>query len=219
MNMDGNLPIAKFAAIHSLLVVCALLCSGCATTVFQSTWRSPDAKPLHLRGRKVAAVFVSRDPLLRRLAEDAMAQEITARGAVGIAAYTFLPDSDVRDPEAAQAKAATLGCAAAAVMRVVGSETQYRHEPPPMFIWGRPPYRRIWGDYWGWGWGTVWAPGYLREERIVKVETLVYSLEDDQLVWAGVSRTFEPLRIESFIAELAVAVSEEMARDGLIADR
>ena len=88
-----------------------------------------------------------------------------------------------------------------------------------MIVWARPPYRRIWGDYWGWGWGTVWAPGYLREERIVKVETLVYSLEDDQLVWAGVSRTLEPLRIESFIAELAVAVSEEMARNGLIADR
>ena len=205
--------------MHSFLAVCALAWFGCATTAFQSTWKSPDAKPLQLGDRKVVAVFVSRDPLLRRVAEDAMAREITARGAVGVAAYTFLSDSEVRDREAAQAKAASLGFAAAAVMRVVGRETQYRHEPPAMIVWARPPYRRIWGDYWGWGWGTVWAPGYLREERIVKVETLVYSLEDDQLVWAGVSRTLEPLRIESFIAELAVAVSEEMARAGLIADR
>jgi hypothetical protein len=205
-------------SIQLLLAVCALACSACATTAFESTWKSPDAKPLQLRGRKVAAVFVSRDPMLRRVAEDAMAKEITARGAMGVAAYTFLSDSEVRDREAAQAKAASLGFAAAAVMRVVGRQTQYVHEPPHV-IWARPPYRRIWGDYWGWGWGTVWAPGYLREERIVKVETLVYSLEDDQLVWAGVSRTFEPLRIEDFIADLAVAVSEEMARDGLIAER
>ncbi len=209
----------KRLTMHSLLAVAALACFGCATTAFQSTWKSPDAQPLQLRDRKVAAVFVSRDPLLRRLAEDAMAKEITARGAVGVAAYTFLSDSEIRDREAAQNKAATLGFAAAAVMRVVGSETQYRHEPPPVVIWAHPPYRRFWRDYWGWGWGTVWAPGYLREERIVKVETLIYSLEDDQLVWAGVSRTFEPLRIESFIAELAVAVSEQLARDGLIAGR
>ena len=209
----------KRFANQLLLAVCALACSACASTAFESTWKSPDAKPLQLRDRRVAAVFVSRDPLLRRIAEDAMAREITARGARGVAAYTFLSDSEVRDRETAQAKAATLGFAAAAVMRVVGRETQYRHEPPHVIVWARPPYRGIWRDYWGWGWGTVWAPGYLREERIVKVETLVYSLEDDHLVWAGVSRTFEPLRIESFIAELAVAVSEEMARAGLIADR
>jgi hypothetical protein len=199
-----------------LLAVCVLACSACATTAFESTWKSPAAKPLRLRDRKVVAVFVSRDPLLRRRAEDAMAWQITARGAVGVASYTFLSDSEVRDQETAQAKAARLGFAAAAVMRVVGRETQYLHEPH-VIIWARPPYGRIWGDYWRWGWGTVWEPGYLREERAVNVETLVYSLEDDQLVWAGVSRTFEPLRIESFIAELALAVSEQMARDGLIA--
>lgn len=209
----------KRFAMQLLVAACALACSACATTAFESTWQSPDAKPLQLRGRKVAAVFVSRDPMLRRVAEDAMAREIVARGAMGVAAYTFLSDSEVRDREAAQAKATSLGFAAAAVMRVVGRETQYVHEPPRVVIWNRPPYRGIWRDYWGWGWGTVWEPGYLREERILKVETLVYSLEDDQLVWAGVSRTFEPLRIEDFIAELAAAVSEEMARDGLIAER
>jgi hypothetical protein len=205
--------------MHSLLVVAALACFGCATSAFQSTWKSPDAKPLQLRDRKVAAVFVSRDPLLRRLAEDAMAREITDRGAVGVAAYTFLSDSEIRDRDTAQAKAASLGFAAAAVMRVVGSETLYRHRPAHVSVWVHPPYRRIWGDYWGWGWGSVWAPGYLREERIVKVETLIYSLDDDELVWAGVSRTFEPLRIEHFVADLAVEVSEELAREGLIAGK
>lgn len=114
----------KRFAIYSLLAVCALVCPACATTTFQSTWKSPEAKPLQLKGRKVVAVFVSRDPLLRRRAEDAMAREITARGAMGVAAYTFLSDSEVRDQEAAQAKAATLGFAAAAAMRVVGRETQ-----------------------------------------------------------------------------------------------
>ena len=100
---------------------------------------------------------------------------------MGVAAYTFLSDSEVRDRVAAQAKATSRGFAAAAVMRVVGHETRNVHEPPHVIVWTRPPYRRFWGDYWGWGWGTVWAPGYLHEERIVKVETLIYSLEDDTL--------------------------------------
>jgi len=89
----------KRFANQLLLAVCALACSACASTAFESTWKSPDAKPLQLRDRRVAAVFVSRDPLLRRIAEDAMAREITARGARGVAAYTFLSDSEIRDRE------------------------------------------------------------------------------------------------------------------------
>ena len=202
---------------RSLLAVCALASFACATTTLQTTWKSPDAQPLHLRDRKVVAMFVSREPLLRRLAEDAMVKEITARGAIGVTAYSFLSDAEIKDPDAARVKADALGFAAAVVMRVVGSETHYRRVAPYPVVWVGPRYRNLWGGYWGWGWGTVWAPGYLREERIVKVETLIYSLDDDQLVWAAVSSTFEPMHIESFIAELAVAVSERMAKDGLIA--
>jgi hypothetical protein len=197
-----------------LVAAVALACGACASSAFDTTWKSPDARPLHLREQKIAAVFVSRDPLLRRKAEDAMAREISRRGAIGIAAYTFLSDADVRDAEFARRKAEETGCAAAAVMRIIGRETVYRRHPP-VVVWTRPPYRRIWGDYWGWGWGTVWAPGYLTEDRVLKVETLLYLLENDELVWAGVSRTFEPFRIEDFVSEMAVAVSEELADEGL----
>ena len=54
-------------------------------------------------------------------------------------------------------------------------------------------------------------------DKIVSVETLVYSLEQDQLVWAGVSRTVDPTQIDPFIAELATVVTRQMAKDGLLA--
>jgi hypothetical protein len=197
----------------SVLTVASFACG--TTTSFQSTWKSPTAQPLHLKGRKVVAVFVSRDPSLRRRAEDAMAREIMARGAEGVAAYTFLSDQEIHDRDAAKAKAESLGFAGAVVMRVVGSETVYGRRPAGA-IWVGPQYGRFWGGYWGWGWGTVWEPAYLTVDKIVKVETLVYSLERDELVWAGVSRTFDPIGINDFIAELATAVSERMEKDGLI---
>jgi hypothetical protein len=187
---------------------------ACATTTFQSTWRSPEARPLKLSGKKVLAVFVNRNPTLRRRGEDAMVREISARGARGVPSYTILSESEVRDPDTARKKAEELGFSGAVVMRIVGSETQYTYEPA---YWGVPHYRHFWGGYWGWGWGTVWEPGYLREDKIVKVETLVYSLEQDQLVWAGVSRTFNPSEIESFVSELATAISKQLTKEGLLA--
>lgn len=200
----------RLMAAASTLVLCA-----CATTTFQSTWRSPDAQPLRLTGKKVAAVFVTRDMLMRRRAEDAMAREITARGAEGVPSYTFLSDAEVRDRDAAKAKADSLGFAGAVVMRVVGSDAIY-HYSPRGYVWFGPQYRHFWGGYWGYGWGTVWQPGYLVVDRVVKVETLVYSLEQDQLIWGGVSRTVDPGRIEHFIGELAEAVSKQMAREGVL---
>jgi hypothetical protein len=80
----------------------------------------------------------------------------------------------------------------------------------------RPHYHAFWGGYWRWGWGTVYEPGYLSVDKIVRVETLVYSFEQDQLVWAGVSRTLDPARIDEFIAELAPAVAKQMEKDGLL---
>ncbi len=196
-----------------LTAAAALAAFACATTTFQTTWRAPDARPLKLTGKKVVGVFVNKDQALRRRAEDAMAREISARGAQGVPAYTVLTDEEVKDRDAAKAKLEQLGFSGAVVMRVVGSHTEYTYEPA---YWGRPYYHRFWGGYWGWGWGTVWQPGYLVADKIVSVETLVYSLEQNELVWAGVSRTVDPSHIEPFIAELATAVTKQMARDGLL---
>ncbi len=196
-----------------LAAAVALATFACATTTFQTTWRSPDARPLKLSGKKVVGVFVSKDETLRRRAEDAMAREISARGAQGVPAYTVLTDEEVRNRDAAKAKLEQLGFSGAVVMRVIGTQTRYTYEPA---YWSRPYYRHFWAGYWGWGWGTVWEPGYLVADKIVSVETLVYSLEQDQLVWAGVSRTVEPTRIDPFIAELAAAVTRQMAKDGLL---
>lgn len=193
-----------------------LLGAACATTTFESTWKNHDARPIHLSGRNVVTVFVSHDPLLRRQAEDAMAREVTARGAIGVPAYTFLSDAEVMDRDTAKAKTEARGFAGAVVMRVVGSETLYS-QPHADVLWLGPEYRRFWGGYWSMGWDTAQQAGVLSVSRVVKMETLVYSLEQDLLVWGGVSRTFDPGRIEDFIAEVAGAVSKQMAGEGVFA--
>jgi hypothetical protein len=206
--------MSKRLILTSFIALSFAAASGCATTTFQSTWRAPGARPLQLNGKKVVGLFVSKNPGTRRIAEDAMAREISIRGAQGIPAYTVLSDEEIQNREQAQKKLDGLGFAGGVVMRVVGRETQYRYEPG---YWsGYPHYRRFWGGYWAWGWGHVYEPTYLTVDHIVTVETLVYSFEQDELVWAGVSRTLDPTHLDAFIAELAEGVSKQMARDDLL---
>ncbi|HKC24691.1 MAG TPA: hypothetical protein VKF32_08100 [Thermoanaerobaculia bacterium] len=189
---------------------------ACATTTFSNTWRSPDAQRLQFRGQKVLAVFVSSSESVRRRAEDTLAREISARGAEGVPSYTVLSQDEVKDPERAKAKVEPLGFAGSVVMRVVARDTEVTYEPG-VVIWGGPHYRRFWGGYWGWGWGHVWEPGYVRADRVVSVETLVYSFKQDELVWAGTSRTVNPDRVEGLVSELAGAIAKQMEKEGLIA--
>ena len=82
-----------------VVITLAIASFFCASTTFVSTWRAPDARPLRLTGRKVVAIFMGRSPAARRRAEDAMAREISARGAQGVPSYTVLSDEEVKDKD------------------------------------------------------------------------------------------------------------------------
>ena len=56
----------------------------------------------------------------------------------------------------------------------------------------------------------------MRTDTIVSVETLVYSLAQDKLVWAGRSTTTNPRQVGPFVQELTAKVASELKKVGLI---
>jgi hypothetical protein len=199
--------------VHAAVAAAVLGIVACSSTTFDSTWRAPDAKPLQLSGKKAVAIFVNKNMTLRRTAEDALARQISAHGAQGVPAYTIFGEEDIRDQAMVRKKLESMGFSGIVVMRVAGKETQVTSTPGTYYA---SPYYRTWGGYWGYGWGAAYSPGYLTVEKVVKIETLVYSLDQDKLVWAGVSRTVEPTQVDSFVTEVAKACAEQMEKDGLI---
>jgi hypothetical protein len=51
----------------------------------------------------------------------------------------------------------------------------------------------------------------------VTIETLIYSLNKDQLLWAGTSRTSNPEGLQALVYEVADAVASQLVKQGLIA--
>lgn len=197
--------------------VLAVAVSACATTGFVSTWKAPDAKPLQLKGTKVAAVVMMRNEAARRSAEDALAREITAHGAEGVAMYSVVPDARPDNEPAARAMLEAAGFAGAVVMRPVGRDKEVVSTP---VVYGGPVYGPYWGGYYGYGWGSPWgyAPvgGEIRTNTIVSVETLIYSLRDNKLVWSGQSKTTNPSGVDQLVKETATLVAQELRKQGLI---
>ena len=206
-----------FRSMRSALVVtAAVAAAGCASTSFNSTWRNPAAQPGSFKGKKVAALIVSKEEGIRYGAEDALARELTARGIVGIAAYTLIPKELVQDKDKAKEFLEKANVVGVVAMRVVGKDQQVTQSAGGMY-WGGPAYATFWGGgYYGYGWGGVYSPGYMRTDTIVTVEILVYSLEQDKLVWAAQSETTNPEKVGPFIKELVAKAAAQMQKEGLV---
>jgi hypothetical protein len=198
----------------ALLVAVAVGALGCATTQFTSTWRDPAARPITLNGQKVAAFVITKNESTRRAGEDTLAGELSARGVRGYAGYQLTGGQPIKDSELLRKKLAEIGMDGAVIMRVVDRRQEVNWIP------GGPVYGSVWG-YWDYGWGLMGGPGYggpgyLETDTIVSVETLVYSLKDDKLLWAGMSDTIDPNTLSSFVRDIAKTAGNEMKKAGLL---
>ena len=197
--------VAAWAPIVAVLVGAL----GCATTEFKSTWRDPTAQPITLRGQKVAAFMMSSNESTRRAGEDILAREISSRGVQGIPGYQLTGGQPPRDSELLRRQLEQAGIEGTVIMRVVDRRQEVNYVP------GGPYYGTMYG-YWDYGWGMVGSPGYLQTDTIVSVETLVYSVGQDKLLWGGVSETTDPQHLDGMIAEIVKAAGEEMRKAGLV---
>ena len=201
------------AVLGVLMIFVVASLTACATTTFSSSWKAPDAQPMgSLAGQKVVAVAVSKNAAVRRSAEDSLVSVLNARGVQGVPSYSILGD----DTDEAKAKAAIekSGAVAVVVMRPIAKEKEISSTPSSMYM--GPMYGGYWGGYYGYGWGGAWGGTEIRTDTIVIVETLVYSLKQNKLVWAGQSNTTNPSKIDAFVKEVAAGAGKEMKKAGLL---
>src|SRR5262245_17640535 len=187
--------ISRWGSGFALLASLALV-TGCGTsTRFLSTWSPRNAQPVSVNGMRVATVFFNSNESIRRQSEDVMANELARFGGIAVPSYEIIPD-DPKNVEASKKKLEKAGVDAVMSMRVVSAERVVNYTPA--YFASGPYYGSLWG-YWGYGWGAVYDPGYLSTSVVVAVETLVYSLKDDKLLWAGMSQTFDPPSVRSAV--------------------
>ena len=196
-------------ASTALLAAAALGAGACASTSMSSTWQDPTAQPISVAGKKAAAVVMSPNAGQRRAAETSVADEITQRGLQTIPSYVLLPEGSARDTAQARRVLQEAGIEVVVIMRVTDEEQRTNYTP------GTAYYGSTWG-YWGYGWGAAYSPGYVTTDKIVSVETLIFSVTQGKLIWAGQSETTNPSNIDSFIQELVHVVGNEVRKSGLL---
>ena len=190
-----------------------LAASVTAAPRFVNVWKAPDVERLNFAGKKVAAVVITGDRSLQMSAEEALSRELSARRVTGLPSYRIVPHEEAQSADRARGwfeRAAVQGVVA---LRPVATR---REERPGPVVWTSGYYPSFWG-YYGHGWTTVYAvPLTTSTTTTFVVETLVYDLTRDRLVWAAMSETSNPDDLQSFIKELVSAAVDEMRRNKLV---
>ena len=87
-------------------------------------------------------------------------------------------------------------------------------------LYSGPAYDGYWGGYYAYGWSSPWgygpAPIQTYTDLVVSVETLVYSLQQNKLIWGGRSKTTNPSDVDQVIGELATITADELKELGLV---
>jgi hypothetical protein len=199
----GNSFRTQRAVAFTLLLAA---CSGNTSVV--NSWKDP-AIAMH-QYRKNLALFISNESNTRRAAEDQLARRVPN----GVAAYTIIPDSILKDTPAAKAFVEAQGFDAAVIMRPVAVEKETNYVPGSSYA-VPAGYRSAWG-YYGAGWGYAGDPGHYTQDKVVYIETNLYSLTDDKLVWSSRSKSYNPDDMTKLVNEIVDQNVAEMKKQGAL---
>ena len=74
----------------------------------------------------------------------------------------------------------------------------YLYSPYPAY----PYYGYFWGYYSYW-YPQLYEPGYYTEDKIYYIETNLYDVDSEKLVWSAQSKTYDPVDLTSFSRDFA----------------
>ena len=103
------------------------------------------------------------------------------------------------------------------VSRLLKVDKKVTYIPSSTYVAPFPYYYSFYG-YLGAVYPVMYDPGYEREDTTVRVETNVYSTskQDGDLVWTGVSDSFNPKSAKKVADGLVNEVPKQMEKDGLL---
>jgi hypothetical protein len=190
--------------ILSVFVIATLVSCGPSTKI-EKSWQEPGASVTPSATNKVLAIALVKDETSRRVIEDQLVKRLNNNG---VASYTIAANAteEVLNQKITEGKFTHV-----LLMRLadVEKETSYVPGTTTSFYGG-------YGRYYGYGAGMYSTPGYYTTDKNYFVETTVYTVNPDKLVWTGTTKTVNPSKIEKTVNDIADVVSEKMKKDGFL---
>ncbi len=186
------------------------------STKLLASVKSPTYNGQHFQ--KVLVIGMSNDPAIRTDFEEAMSNRLKALGIHAVPGYNILlrPKSAKLDPDYLKAQIKEHQIDAVLVTRLVSVKNDTTYIPGQAYAVPYPYYNSFYG-YYGHVYPVVYTPGYLVQEKNVRVETSLYgtSTPEGEFIWTGLSETFNPnpKKIDKAIDGVVQVVVDDLQKE------
>jgi len=204
--------LIRFAFLLPILVLTA--CAGSTSLV--ERW-SDETLVDELNLKKVLVLGIFQDEIQRRAFESAFVDQVNKDGHAAVAGYTLMPEEQDYDEKSdIEAAVKQVGADAVLITSLKSAGKQQRYVPPSVDYIPSMGMGYGYGAYYGAAYQAVYRPGYTVTDTIVQLETRVYSVATEKLVWAGNTQSVNSASSEVISEELVKLVTDDMRKSGLI---
>ena len=186
--------------------------TGCSQTKVTSAWVDPE-----YRGDGIDNVFVvglSKDGGLRRLFEDEFVTLFQQKGVQAKSSYRIIPDEKLHDEKKVAQMVKESDSDTILMTRLIDirKDTQYI---PPDYVYAPPAhYYRGWHGYYNRAYMV--SPGYTVEYETAVLETNLYDLKTDKLIWSARSDAPTDGKVGKHIKDFARSIVNQLVEAKLI---
>lgn len=207
--------------ITLLILVIFFSLASCSTqTRLYERWNDESYSGPKLQ--KVLVLGVFKDDIQRRSFESIFVKQVNSRSKQAVAGYSLMPEKDDFDSKEDILEAVNkVGADSVLITSYKGPIEKQREVAPrvdyvPMMgmSYGRHGYG--YRGYYGSTYAAVYRPGYTVTDTIVQLETRVYSVKNEKLVWAGKTKSVNVSSGEEVVKELVELVVDDMRKSGLV---
>src|SRR5260221_13813577 len=186
------------------------LFAGCSTTAhIEKSWRDPEVTVDMAKLNKVLVMALLKNENNRKAAEDQLVSMLNGKG---VASYNYFAAAVPEEKEnEIKQKLKEEGFDGAIVMCLADVDKDVKYVPGNYSSFP-PYYGRFWGYYQN-SWNHYYQPGYYETTKKFTVETNVYSLVRDKLVWSGLTSSVDPQNSEKLMHAVAGAVYKPMKKE------
>jgi hypothetical protein len=187
-----------------------------ASTKLVLSWRNPASSAKHFQ--KILVIGMSDRVEVRANFEDALSGKIARPGIEAVPGNTILlrPEGTAVNLNYIKTQIRANNIDGVVVSRLVKIDKNITYVPGEAF-YPYPYYRTFYG-YYGTVYPVVYTPGYLKEEKKIRIETNFYSTAgpEGELVWTGMSDTFNPSSTKKAIDGVVKLVVKELEKQQLL---
>jgi hypothetical protein len=196
-------------------VVCclAILLESCSYSVLVDEWTDPSYHESPLK--KMLVIAVRKDPVRRRIWEDAFVDELSQYGVIAISSYNLfpnvLPDTN-QIAETVQEK----GFDGILVNRVLDKETETHYVESHVTTETKTRYNSFRNTYFTY-YQDVQHPGYVDSQIVHRGAIEIWAVKDNErIIWAATSNTPEMNSAATVQKDIANLVIHELLQKAVI---